>query len=74
MIAQIIKIMRNTKRPLILSDPGQKFRQWWKSDKLNEFREKLMNAKEHPPECSACKIAEQDPANNFSSYRTSTNK
>tara|TARA_X000000950_G_scaffold10954_1_gene11942 strand:+ start:4742 stop:5863 length:1122 start_codon:yes stop_codon:yes gene_type:complete len=62
------------KRPLILSDPGQKFRQWWKSDKLNEFREKLMNAKEHPPECSACKIAEQDPANNFSSYRTSTNK
>jgi organic radical activating enzyme len=62
------------KQPHLASDHGQDFKQWWNSAKLNKFRQRLIEAKEHPPECSSCKIAEQNEGNNFSSFRTAVNK
>ena len=63
-----------SKRPRLNSDPTHDFQQWWKSDELNRFRKQMLETTEFPPECASCEIAEKDPGNNSSSFRTAVNK
>jgi len=59
------------KRPRLLSDPGSSFKEWWKSDKLNQFRKDLLETDRHPIECVGCEIAEKQHGRSF---RTAVNE
>jgi|TARA_R110001592_G_scaffold34963_2_gene119482 organic radical activating enzyme len=56
--------------PHIESKPGQKFKEWWHSKELNDFRDSLKKDK-LPKACQRCEIAEKVQG---SSFRTAINK
>lgn len=63
-----------SKNPRTLSDNGQEFQQWWNSDKLNKFRQRLLDSNDFPRECWSCEVAEKNKGNGSSSFRTAVNK
>jgi sulfatase maturation enzyme AslB (radical SAM superfamily) len=56
--------------PQITSKPDQSVMQWWTSDELNGFRQKML-ATSLPKDCHGCEIQEKSQG---SSMRTATNK
>ncbi len=60
-----------SKHPTIVSDQGQPFEQWWRSDKLNAFRQQLLDSDQWPSACWRCKVSEQQQG---TSFRTAVNQ